>query len=169
MLSLILLQQQKFWDVEEKKVVETESGLCSSTYEAIFVSGSKFRSHTFSMKLSETWLTASKLRSFSFRMNLWARLTPLMLLLGLFSLCAVSQPAEDSVPPPPPPPPSGQSSDGSQTQEEDSEWGMNSIRDSFEAVSGYFDSVLEFMGGRDGVCQYRCRHGTWFHLLDGYL
>ncbi|KAL1006018.1 hypothetical protein UPYG_G00066840 [Umbra pygmaea] len=39
------------------------------------------------------------------------------------------------------------------------EWGLNSLRGSFEAVNGYFDSMLELMGGRDGVCQYRCRFG----------
>lgn len=43
--------------------------------------------------------------------------------------------------------------------EDDSYWGLNSIRDSFQSVNGYFDSVLELMGGRDGVCQYRCRYG----------
>lgn len=45
--------------------------------------------------------------------------------------------------------------------EDDSYWGFNSIRDSFQTVNGYFDSVLELMGGRDGVCQYRCRYGRW--------
>ncbi|KAI5108524.1 group XIIB secretory phospholipase A2-like protein isoform X1, partial [Silurus meridionalis] len=54
-----------------------------------------------------------------------------------------------------------QAKDGaSATQdEEDSDWGMGSIRGSFQAVNGYFDSLLELMGGRDGVCQYRCRYG----------
>lgn len=46
-----------------------------------------------------------------------------------------------------------------QESEEDSDWGFGSIRGSFQAVNGYFDSILELMGGRDGVCQYRCRHG----------
>lgn len=43
--------------------------------------------------------------------------------------------------------------------EEESDWGMNALRGSFEAVNGYFDSMLELMGGRDGVCQYHCRYG----------
>lgn len=46
-----------------------------------------------------------------------------------------------------------------QAEEEDDEWGLNSLRGSFQAVNGYFDSMLEFLGGRDGVCQYRCRYG----------
>lgn len=83
-------------------------------------------------------------------MTRWTLLTPL--LLGLFIHSAITQEAEDSAPPPP-----GQASDG--TPQDDEEWALNSIRGSFEAVSGYFDSMLEFMGGRDGVCQYRCRFG----------
>ncbi|KAK1164435.1 group XIIB secretory phospholipase A2-like protein [Acipenser oxyrinchus oxyrinchus] len=43
--------------------------------------------------------------------------------------------------------------------EEESDWGIGSVRDGFEAVSGYFDSFLELLGGRNGVCQYRCRFG----------
>lgn len=43
--------------------------------------------------------------------------------------------------------------------EDDSDWGLGSIRGGFQAVNGYFDSILELMGGRDGVCQYRCRYG----------
>ncbi|XP_067092431.1 group XIIB secretory phospholipase A2-like protein isoform X1 [Osmerus mordax] len=42
---------------------------------------------------------------------------------------------------------------------EESSWGLGSIRNSFQAVNGYFDSLVEMVGGRDGVCQYRCRHG----------
>ncbi|GLD61095.1 group XIIB secretory phospholipase A2-like protein [Lates japonicus] len=90
-------------------------------------------------------------------MTRWALLTPLLLLLGLFIHSAVSQAAEDPAAAAPPPP--GQASDGTQAEDENEEWGMNSLRGSFEAVSGYFDSMLEFMGGRDGVCQYRCRYG----------
>ncbi|XP_048419743.1 group XIIB secretory phospholipase A2-like protein isoform X2 [Stegostoma tigrinum] len=41
----------------------------------------------------------------------------------------------------------------------DSDWGIGSIRDSFEAINGYFDSFLELLGGRNGVCQYKCRYG----------
>lgn len=43
--------------------------------------------------------------------------------------------------------------------EDDEDWGFGSIRGSLQSVNGYFDSILELMGGRDGVCQYRCRYG----------
>lgn len=81
------------------------------------------------------------------------------LLLGLFVLGAAAQ--EAGGPETPSSPPVGEASNGTQASEdeEDQEWGVNSLRGSFEAVSGYFDSMLEFMGGRDGVCQYRCRFG----------
>lgn len=85
-------------------------------------------------------------------MTRWALLAPL--LLGLFIHIAVSQEAEDPTAPPP-----EQASDGTQAEDENEEWGLNSLRGSFESVGGYFDSMLEFMGGRDGVCQYRCRYG----------
>lgn len=120
--------------------------------------GSKFRSHTqfqschwecLFLPFSPWSLT---LFALSYRMTRWTLLTPL--LLGLFIHSAISQEAEDSAPPPPP----GQAPDGTQ-EDNDDEWGLNSIRGSFESVSGYFDSMLEFMGGRDGVCQYRCRYG----------
>lgn len=42
-----------------------------------------------------------------------------------------------------------------------SEWGIGAVRDGFEAVNGYFDSFLELLGGRNGVCQYKCRYGTF--------
>lgn len=83
-------------------------------------------------------------------MTRWALLAPL--LLGLFIHSTVSQDAEDPAPP-------GQASDGTEAEEENGDWGLNSLRGSFESVGGYFDSMLEFMGGRDGVCQYRCRYG----------
>lgn len=44
-------------------------------------------------------------------------------------------------------------------QEEASSWSLNSIRDSFQTVHGYFDSLVELVGGHNGVCQYRCRFG----------
>lgn len=93
-------------------------------------------------------------------MTRWALLLPL--LLGLFVLGSAGQEAGDpGTPPLPAPHLTGETSDGARAgeDEEDQEWGMNSLRGSFEAVSGYFDSMLEFMGGRDGVCQYRCRYG----------
>ncbi|XP_016105104.1 group XIIB secretory phospholipase A2-like protein isoform X1 [Sinocyclocheilus grahami] len=46
-----------------------------------------------------------------------------------------------------------------QESEEELDWGFGSIRGGFQAVNGYFDSILELMGGRDGVCQYRCKYG----------
>ncbi|KAG7269454.1 hypothetical protein CRUP_029167 [Coryphaenoides rupestris] len=48
---------------------------------------------------------------------------------------------------------------GSSPPAEDGDWGMDNLRGGFEAVNSYFDSMLELMGGRDGVCQYRCRFG----------
>lgn len=42
---------------------------------------------------------------------------------------------------------------------EDSSWSLNSIRNSFQTVHGYFDSLVELVGGHNGVCQYRCRYG----------
>lgn len=88
-------------------------------------------------------------------MNRWALIIPLLVLLGLFVQSASSQDAEDPAAPPPP----AAEADGAQTEDDGGDWGMNSLRTGFESVGGYFDSVLEFMGGRDGVCQYRCRYG----------
>ncbi|XP_054838499.1 group XIIB secretory phospholipase A2-like protein isoform X2 [Eublepharis macularius] len=44
-------------------------------------------------------------------------------------------------------------------EEGSSDWGIGAIRDGFEAVNSYFDSFLELLGGKNGVCQYRCRYG----------
>uniref|UniRef100_A0A8C2ASK8 Group XIIB secretory phospholipase A2-like protein n=1 Tax=Cyprinus carpio TaxID=7962 RepID=A0A8C2ASK8_CYPCA len=55
-----------------------------------------------------------------------------------------------------------------QESEEELDWGFGSIRGSFQAVNGYFDSLLELMGGRDGVCQYRCRYGKAPQPRAGY-
>ncbi|KAF5890025.1 group XIIB secretory phospholipase A2-like protein isoform X2, partial [Clarias magur] len=55
-----------------------------------------------------------------------------------------------------------------QDGDDDSDWGLSSIRGSFQAVNGYFDSLLELMGGRDGVCQYRCRFGKAPKARPGY-
>ncbi|NXJ69772.1 PG12B protein, partial [Rostratula benghalensis] len=46
-----------------------------------------------------------------------------------------------------------------QTESFYSDWGIGTIRDSFETVNSYFDSFLELLGGKNGVCQYRCRYG----------
>ncbi|XP_072532948.1 group XIIB secretory phospholipase A2-like protein isoform X1 [Salminus brasiliensis] len=54
------------------------------------------------------------------------------------------------------------------TEEDESDWGFGSIRSSFQAVNGYFDSVVELMGGRNGVCQYRCRYGKAPQTRPGY-
>lgn len=43
--------------------------------------------------------------------------------------------------------------------EDESGWSLGSIRQRFQAVHGYFDSLVELAGGQNGVCQYRCRHG----------
>ncbi|XP_039857585.1 group XIIB secretory phospholipase A2-like protein isoform X2 [Simochromis diagramma] len=42
-------------------------------------------------------------------------------------------------------------------EQEDSSWGFNSIRNSFQTAHGYFDSLVELVGGHNGVCEYRCR------------
>lgn len=46
-----------------------------------------------------------------------------------------------------------------QAQSSYSDWGIETIRDGFETVNSYFDSFLELLGGKNGVCQYRCRYG----------
>lgn len=43
--------------------------------------------------------------------------------------------------------------------EDSNSWSLNSIRNSFQTVHGYFDSLVELVGGHNGVCQYRCRYG----------
>lgn len=52
-----------------------------------------------------------------------------------------------------------QSDTGPDAEESYSDWGLRHIRGSFESVNGYFDSFLELLGGKNGVCQYRCRYG----------
>lgn len=59
-----------------------------------------------------------------------------------------------------PPPNSSPAPSSPQAEtEDDSYWGLDSVRDGFQAVNGYFDTLVELMGGRNGVCQYRCRYG----------
>lgn len=53
-------------------------------------------------------------------------------------------------------------------QEDDNSWSLNSIRNSFQNVHGYFDSLVELVGGRDGICEYRCRYGVLPQLRLGY-
>ncbi|XP_068184367.1 group XIIB secretory phospholipase A2-like protein isoform X2 [Antennarius striatus] len=50
----------------------------------------------------------------------------------------------------------------------DSSWSLNSVRSSFQTVHGYFDSLVELVGGHDGVCQYRCRYGESPQPRPGY-
>lgn len=58
---------------------------------------------------------------------------------------------------------------GASPPAEDGDWGMDSLRGGFEAVNNYFDSMLELMGGRDGVCQYRCRYGKLILLNTVFI
>ncbi|XP_038142392.1 group XIIB secretory phospholipase A2-like protein isoform X2 [Cyprinodon tularosa] len=44
-------------------------------------------------------------------------------------------------------------------QDDASSWSLNSIRDSFQTVHRYFDSLVELVGGYNGVCEYHCRYG----------
>ncbi|XP_072532950.1 group XIIB secretory phospholipase A2-like protein isoform X3 [Salminus brasiliensis] len=89
----------------------------------------------------------------------------LLLLLGLSTgLAATLIPAASAEEAPTVEP---ASSDPSDAQDE-SDWGFGSIRSSFQAVNGYFDSVVELMGGRNGVCQYRCRYGKAPQTRPGY-
>ncbi|KAK6301409.1 hypothetical protein J4Q44_G00274620 [Coregonus suidteri] len=56
-----------------------------------------------------------------------------------------------------------------EAQEEDSDWGLVSIRESLQAANGYFDSLVELMGGRNGVCQYKCKYGKTPVHRHGYV
>uniref|UniRef100_UPI0037E7DCD0 group XIIB secretory phospholipase A2-like protein isoform X2 n=1 Tax=Semicossyphus pulcher TaxID=241346 RepID=UPI0037E7DCD0 len=51
---------------------------------------------------------------------------------------------------------------------ESNSWGLNSIRNSFQTMHGYFDSLVELVGGHNGVCQYRCRYGETPEPRPGY-
>ncbi|XP_073338440.1 group XIIB secretory phospholipase A2-like protein isoform X2 [Pagrus major] len=51
---------------------------------------------------------------------------------------------------------------------EDNSWSLNSIRSGFQSVHGYFESLVELVGGQDGVCQYRCRYGELPQPRPGY-
>uniref|UniRef100_A0A4W5K7C3 Phospholipase A2, group XIIB n=1 Tax=Hucho hucho TaxID=62062 RepID=A0A4W5K7C3_9TELE len=56
-----------------------------------------------------------------------------------------------------------------EAQEEDSDWGLASIRESLQAANGYFDSLVELMGGRNGLCQYKCKYGKTPVHRHGYV
>lgn len=51
---------------------------------------------------------------------------------------------------------------------EESRWSFSSIRSSFQNMNGYFDSLVELVGGRNGVCEYRCRYGELPAPRPGY-
>nr|XP_040035344.1 group XIIB secretory phospholipase A2-like protein isoform X1 [Gasterosteus aculeatus aculeatus] len=53
-------------------------------------------------------------------------------------------------------------------QEDDNSWSIDSIRNSFRSLHGYFELLVELAGGRDGVCQYRCRYGETPQKRPGY-
>lgn len=53
-------------------------------------------------------------------------------------------------------------------QEEETSWSINSIRSSFQSMHGYFDSLVELVGGHNGVCQYRCKYGELPQPRPGY-
>lgn len=53
-------------------------------------------------------------------------------------------------------------------EESHSRWSFNSIRNSFQNMHGYFDSLVELVGGRNGVCEYRCRYGELPAPRPGY-
>lgn len=52
--------------------------------------------------------------------------------------------------------------------EDDPSWSLNSIRNSFQTMHGYFDSLVELVGGHDGVCEYRCTYGDRPQPRPGY-
>ncbi|KAI3363106.1 hypothetical protein L3Q82_011752 [Scortum barcoo] len=52
--------------------------------------------------------------------------------------------------------------------EDSNSWSLNSIRNRFQTVHGYFDSLVELVGGHNGVCQYRCRYGQPPQPRPGY-
>ncbi|XP_034065637.1 group XIIB secretory phospholipase A2-like protein isoform X2 [Gymnodraco acuticeps] len=53
-------------------------------------------------------------------------------------------------------------------EEEDNSWSFYSIRNSFQSMHGYYNSLVELVGGRDGVCQYRCKYGEIPKPRPGY-
>lgn len=52
--------------------------------------------------------------------------------------------------------------------EDTSSWSLNSIRSGFQSMHGYFGSLVELVGGQDGLCQYRCRYGELPKPRPGY-
>lgn len=58
-----------------------------------------------------------------------------------------------------------QSDPSPEGEESYSDWGLRQLRGSFESVNSYVDSFMELLGGKNGVCQYRCRYGEWVPSL----
>lgn len=54
-----------------------------------------------------------------------------------------------------------QSDPSPEGEESYSDWGLRQLRGSFESVNSYVDSFMELLGGKNGICQYRCRYGEW--------
>lgn len=52
-------------------------------------------------------------------------------------------------------------------EESYSDWGLRHLRGSFESVNSYVDSFMELLGGKNGVCQYRCRYGEYPGAFSG--
>lgn len=86
----------------------------------------------------------------NFSMKLFIR--ALILCLSLSQGKCTEETMQDNVIPPSPLPEESSYSD----------WGIGTIRDGIDAVNGYFDFVSELLGGKNGVCQYRCRYGKHF-------
>ncbi|KAK2824142.1 hypothetical protein Q5P01_021317 [Channa striata] len=51
-----------------------------------------------------------------------------------------------------------QSLDRPLAHENDDTWSLSSIRNSLQSMHGYFDSLVELVGGRNGVCEYHCKY-----------
>lgn len=52
-------------------------------------------------------------------------------------------------------------------EESFSDWGLRHLRGSFESVNSYVDSFMELLGGKNGICQYRCRYGEYLGAFSG--
>ncbi|KAK5908306.1 hypothetical protein CgunFtcFv8_016378 [Champsocephalus gunnari] len=61
-----------------------------------------------------------------------------------------------------------QSQDEPEAAEEDNSWSFYSIRNHFQSMHGYYNSLVELVGGHDGVCQYRCKYGEIPKPRPGY-
>ncbi|XP_034007665.1 group XIIB secretory phospholipase A2-like protein [Trematomus bernacchii] len=58
--------------------------------------------------------------------------------------------------------------EAAEEEEEENSWSFYSIRNSFQSMHGYYNSLVELVGGRDGVCQYRCKYGEIPKPRPGY-